>query len=749
MTSLPAPVPTSTPPDSRRWRIALLVAGVMLSARICLAFVTDPTLLRLGTDLASVGMSGAMAAILLWTAWVVRPPLSRSAHGWLLLGLGLLLWLGGSLFWLRANLLGLKPSGSLADIFFILFYPLFLSGVLLLPRAKRTPLAWVGLALDLAVATIAGLAALWVLFVGPTIASHFQHEHADPFDLFISLAYPTGDLLVLWAAIALMASGQVAGMRGSSRLLATAAAVLVVTDTIYGYQLLHGTYVSGNWLGIAWNLALALMGLAGAAAQSAHRTTGSPSRSPRAALGPLILSSISFAIAWLVISWSPTVPGLQVVEFGVLAMIILTVVRQALGMMENRTLTARLQALNEDLDGRVHERTAALEVANEHLRQAQKMEAIGRLAGGVAHDFNNLLTVIIGNAELLRRQAVLAPADSLHLESISTTAGRAAELTRQLLAFSRRTPLTPQAIDVTAIVSEVERMLRRVLPPQISLVIETSGPPPIVFADASQLVQVVMNLALNARDALLPAGGPLTIATSRVVITAQTVGQFGDELDARIGEFAVLTIRDAGTGMDEATRARIFEPFFTTKPPGAGTGLGLATVHGIVRQSGGWITVDSAPGHGSTFTIYLDLLHDTPSGVTRIMPAVMPHNLTGTRILLVEDEPAVQLVAFHSLSDLGCEVTKTSNAEEALIAFERLRGQLDLVISDGIMPGLRGQELIARLREQVPGFPAVLCSGYTGEDATEIPADVVFLAKPFTADTIARAVYRALHPTSH
>ncbi len=726
-----------------RWWVGIVLACLLTGGRAICHFLPHDHQQKIITDVISIAMSGSMAVILLWTAVALRPAGARFSMGWLLLGLSMATWMVGDVMWLRINLVGGDPNGSLADIFFLLNYPTFLAGVLCLPRQRRTSIEWVRLGLDLGVATCAGLAVLWVLIAEPQIVSFLKSETAQALELVIALAYPTGDLLLLWAAIALIANGRILGMETSSRLLVAASALLAFTDTMYGYQLLNDTYHSGNWLGILWSCALGLIGVAGASARMVPQDVEPPGpNSARPAVGSLVLSSVCFAIAWLVVAMSPVAPGLQVVEIGVLVMIVLTIIRQGLVMIENQQLTSRLKLINEDLDGRVRERTADLEAANERLRQAQKMEAIGRLAGGVAHDFNNLLTVIIGNTDLLRRRSAGDPATSAHLDSIASTAGRAAELTRQLLAFSRRTPLAPQATDLTSIVGEVETMLRRVLPSGIQLKIHHHGPPPVIYADSGQMVQVLMNLAINARDAL-PAGGTLTLATSIVTLSADQVVEMPD---ARCGSFAVLTVEDSGIGMDDATRSRLFEPFFTTKPPGAGTGLGLATVHGIVRQSGGWISVVSAVGQGSSFHVYLELLDDTPSSITRVVSVLAPERLVGLRILLVEDEPTVRLIAFHTLVALGCTVVQASDAAEALMVFAAHQGRFDLLISDGIMPGMRGQALIAELRISVPGLPAVLCSGYTGEEVAEVPHDVVFLAKPFTADTLALTVQRALQP---
>ena len=727
-----------------RWWVTVGVVGLVVVCRVACNFLPHDQFQKIVADVLSIVMSGSMSVILLWTAVAVRTPGMRCSPGWLLLGLAMLMWMIADIIWFKATLVEGNPSGTLGDFFFLAFYPLFLAGVLFLPRHRRTRMEWIYLSLDMGVATCAGLAVLWVLIVGPTLQTEVGKDPQTAMQLFIALSYPTGDLLVMWASIALIASGRIHGMILSTRMLAAAGAILVFADTVYGYQLLENTYKNGNWLGIFWSGSLGLVGLAGAAAQPMSMTQQhNIIVSQRPAVGSLLLSSVCFIIAWIVVSWSPVAPGLQVVEVGVLVMIVLTVVRQGLGMIENHRLTARLRLINEDLDARVRERTADLEIVNEHLRQAQKMEAIGRLAGGVAHDFNNLLTVIIGNADLLKRHHAHNPAATSHLESISLTAGRAADLTRQLLAFSRRTPLLPQATILPEIVDEVDAMLRRVLPPEIRLVIDHHGEPPVVYADPSQLVQVVMNLAINARDALT-SGGSLTISTSRLTLDVQAAEHM---LGARVGNFAVLSVSDTGTGMDAETCRRMFEPFFTTKAPGSGTGLGLATVHGIVNQTGGWISVESAIGHGSTFKIYLDLHADTPSGITRIVPALSAKNLQGLRIVLVDDEPSVKLVAYHTLVALGCVVHTAMNGEEAVTVFEQQGKSIDLVITDGIMPGMRGQDLILALRKKVPGLPAILCSGYAGEKTHDIPRDVVFLAKPFTAETLAQAVRRAI-PTS-
>jgi signal transduction histidine kinase/ActR/RegA family two-component response regulator len=370
----------------------------------------------------------------------------------------------------------------------------------------------------------------------------------------------------------------------------------------------------------------------------------------------------------------------------------------------------------------------------EQLTQARKMEAIGRLAGGVAHDFNNLLLVMIGRSELLLRQ--LGADDPLRpgLELIEKTAGRAADLTRQLLAFSRKQMLQPVTLDLNATVFSMGEMLGRVIGEDIAFVTALDPELGSVRADPSQIEQIVLNLAVNARDAM-PNGGRLTIETSNVELDATYARH---DLEVRPGPHVMLAVSDTGIGMDEDTRARMFEPFFTTKGPGKGTGLGLATVYGVVKQSGGYIWVYSEPARGTTFKIYLPRV-DQASG-TEESPPPTAHAAQGREtVLLVEDEAAVRELLRDIVEANGYTVLEARDASEALEVSERYSGPIHLLLTDVVMPGMSGRQLADDLTKLRPGMMVLYMSGYTDHAIVHhgvLDADAVFLQKPFTADAL-------------
>ncbi|MBV9491390.1 MAG: response regulator [Verrucomicrobia bacterium] len=375
------------------------------------------------------------------------------------------------------------------------------------------------------------------------------------------------------------------------------------------------------------------------------------------------------------------------------------------------------------------------------LRQAQKMEAIGRLAGGVAHDFNNLLLVILGHSEML---ALNAPPEDPHrgsLTEISRAAEQAASLTRQLLAFSRQQVVEPTPLDFNALVAELQQMLRRLIGEDVQL--QTVMQPGLswVRADPGQLGQVIMNLAVNARDAM-PQGGRLTIETREVELDAAYAKAYPG---LSPGRSALLVVTDTGCGMTPDVQAHIFEPFFTTKPVGQGTGLGLSVVHGIVQQSGGHIEVWSLPGVGTTFKIYLPALEDASLQQPPSVPNP-PLRRGRETILLVEDEGPVRATAALLLRSLGYEVLEASGAPEALRLAETAPGPIDLLMADVVMPGRSGRELADRLRQRLPGLKVLFQSGYTGEmvDRYGALAEGGFLQKPFRLETLAEKVREIL-----
>jgi two-component system cell cycle sensor histidine kinase/response regulator CckA len=376
----------------------------------------------------------------------------------------------------------------------------------------------------------------------------------------------------------------------------------------------------------------------------------------------------------------------------------------------------------------------------DQLNQAQKMEAIGQLAGGVAHDFNNILTAITGYSDLALRHLPAEDPMKTNLEEIKAAALRAAGLTRQLLAFSRKQVLQPRVIDLNAVVTDISKMLRRLIGEHIELSTHARRHPALVKADRGQVEQVIMNLAVNARDAM-PSGGRLRIETDIVA------GAADNPADLPPGEHVVLRISDTGTGMSAETRSRLFEPFFTTKEPGKGTGLGLATCYGIVKQSGGHITVDSEPGKGTTFRIYLPLATEPVAE-----PAAAPQSAEMPRgretILLVEDEMVVRELAGMILEDLGYRVLSADHGEEALrLADQHGNEPLPLLLTDVVMPIMGGREVAERLRAKHPGLKVIFSSGYTDDAIAEpgLPDSATwFLEKPYTPDALARKVREAL-----
>jgi two-component system, cell cycle sensor histidine kinase and response regulator CckA len=377
------------------------------------------------------------------------------------------------------------------------------------------------------------------------------------------------------------------------------------------------------------------------------------------------------------------------------------------------------------------------------LRQAQKMEAVGRLAGGVAHDFNNLLMVIKGHTELLLN--ALTPSDQItrKIEQIDRSADRASALTRQLLAFSRRQVLQPQVISLNAIVDEMGKLLPRLIGEDIDLVIRVDKNLGNIRADASQMEQVIMNLAVNARDAM-PNGGKLLIETANASIDNTYTASHPL---MKAGQYVQLVVTDSGIGMNAETQAHIFEPFFTTKEKGKGTGLGLATVYGIVKQSGGFIWVYSELGKGTSFKIYLPRVgqmedHIAPPRTTTELPK-------GTEtVLLTEDEQDVREIAREFLESAGYRVIEAKDGADAIRLAAAHRGEIQLLVTDMVMPGMTGQELAVRLQAEYPGLNVVFMSGYSEHAATEMadadPA-VRLLTKPFSRSAILRTVGEILH----
>jgi two-component system, cell cycle sensor histidine kinase and response regulator CckA len=390
-----------------------------------------------------------------------------------------------------------------------------------------------------------------------------------------------------------------------------------------------------------------------------------------------------------------------------------------------------------------------LKRAEERTRWAQRMEAVGRLAGGVAHEVNNMMTIIIGFGDLLSK-AELPPDRQRDIEEIRKAAARAAKITQQLLAFSRQQILQPADLDLNDVVTAIIPVLQLLLPANIRVESALSAAPAPVHADRAQLEQVLINLAFNARDAM-PGGGFIRLATgSRRLDAPEGERLIGVAIPA--ARYALLTVSDTGSGMDSATLTHAFEPFFTTKPAGSGTGLGLATVYGIVKQSGGYVWVESTPRVGTTFTVALPQV-DRPAlpGATTDPAQKGDHEQSGATVLVVENEEGVRELTRRVLEGEGCRVFEARSGEDAASALERFGSEIDLVLADVILPDMGAAELERRVAESRQDTSILYMSAYSRDEIVErslIPADRPFVQKPFTAADLIEAVWREMDARS-
>jgi PAS domain S-box-containing protein len=421
-----------------------------------------------------------------------------------------------------------------------------------------------------------------------------------------------------------------------------------------------------------------------------------------------------------------------------------------------RERTADLLRSNQALQAEIARRELALKQRDEeqqrakHLEeqlvQTQRMEAIGRLAGGVAHDFNNLLGVILGNSELLLQNESLDKRLSERIQEIKMAGEEATAVTRQLLAFSRQQVLAPQILDLNVVLQDLQPLLTRIVRESIRFEMELGKHVGSIKIDRSQLAQVILNLVANARDAMT-SGGRLKMETSNIELGESYAHE---HVDVRPGPYVQLSVTDSGTGMDRETVSRIFEPFFTTKEKGRGSGLGLATVYGIVRQSGGHIWVYSEPGLGTTFKIYFPRITQASDSLARIAPPASLSTAAET-ILLVEDSKLLAKVTRDFLVGDGYEVLMASNPREAISIAENHHAPIHLLLTDVVMPDINGRELAERLRAKRPEMKVLYMSGYTNGILSEHafrPEDWAFLEKPFSHDALSRKVRHILNPAA-
>jgi signal transduction histidine kinase/CheY-like chemotaxis protein len=535
----------------------------------------------------------------------------------------------------------------------------------------------------------------------------------------VSVGYPVADAILL---VAIMQVYFASGVRGPSlRALVGVFAALLVADIGYGVQALGGSYFAGDWLDAGWLAAYVLSAFAALhpSMRVFSRERQRPGRLTYRRLAAVGIAVLAIPLV-MVVAPDRSHHGLELYVTAAwgCAMIVLVFARMGLLLAEHRRRESEQVRLEEQL------------------RQSQKMEAVGKLAGGIAHDFNNLLLVVRGHAELARAAASDGSATvRSDLDTILGAVEKAASLTQQLLAFSRRQVLQPKVVDLNEIVRHAEGLLRRVIGADVEVDVALERGPWRVVADPGQLIQVLLNLAVNARDAM-PRGGRLSLRTERVVADGHDPEP---RLAARPGSYVLLSVADTGVGMDAETRARAFEPFFTTKPLGTGTGLGLATVLGIVEQSGGFVFIESERGHGTTVRILLPATEEAASvEPEKPEPEPEPEHAPAGRetIVLVEDDDAVRGLVAAMLEAQGYAVYATGDPFEAI---ERCRrGPCDLLLTDVVMPKLGGRTVARRVRAVAPDTRIILMSGYVDGSVDDI--GFPFLQKPFTSEVLARTV---------
>ena len=782
---------------------------------------------------------------------------SQKRRAWTLIAIAFLMYFIGNVMWGYYELvLSTDLSVTLADVPYLCYYPICLAGLLTFPMTQsgRSRLTFL---LDAGTVMLGAGLVIWYLILRPVA----QAEHPSSLEAVVTLAYPVGNIVLLFGVVAVLLRRPPQIVGRALRILTLAIFFDAIADFGYAYQTLDNNYFGGQWPDYFYMLGFVLMAFSAqsqirlAQAKKTESNDLVPGKSSFSWL-PYAAVAVAYSLLLYVAYKFQRDHGTEPIVWltiGAFLITALVVARQIVALRENSQLLAdrsareseaRFVALvqhasdvitimkpdgellymtpsgervfgyrNSDLVGKrlrglidpadreralanfaavceepgktqsfefrlrhnneswldveavatnlLHEPNvtgivvnsrditerkkaeAALHASEEKLRQSQKMEAVGQLAGGVAHDFNNLLAVIIGYADMLHRRLSAAGDERMirHVEEIKKAGDRARSLTRQLLAFSRKQVLQPKLLDLNAVVNDMDKMLRRLIGENIDMHTKLDAEIGQVKADPGQVEQVLMNLVVNARDAM-PDGGCLTIETANVEINPTFInGQRAVEP----GPYVMIAVSDTGQGMSAEVQAHIFEPFFTTKEKGKGTGLGLSTVYGIARQSGGSVSVYSEPGHGTAFKIFLPrVAGERPVAETKIEKAAPPGTET---VLLVEDEESVRQMAQEILQLSGYSVLDACNGSEAVKVSEQHKGLIDIMVTDVVMPLLGGRELAEKLALTRPEMRVLYMSGYTDDAIVRhgvLDGRASFLEKPFTPDAFTRKIREVL-----
>ncbi len=745
---------TAPPGPTRRWPFLLAVGAAIAVGALDLSWTYwqfgGERATQYWSDLIAVPVPAA-AAIACWVA--ARRREGRARRAWILLGAGAMSWAIGEAIWSFYELaLGRDvPFPGYADIGFLGLIPFGVAGLLTFPSVARSVTAQGRALLDGMIIAGSLFFVGWRTVIGPT----YREGTGSTLEKVVGLAYPIGDVVIL-SMVLFLALRAARRHRGALAFIGGGLAVLAVADSGFIYQNLHETYASGSLIDPLWEIGFLLMML-GAVIAIPAREQPEIDRGPGGFSVVLpyvcVVVVVVFAAVWRV-EGTLDAP----LFWTMLAVLLLVVVRQLLTMLDNYVLTRTLESrVRELVESDITERERLQREREEmqtQLNHARRLESLGNMAGAVAHDFNNILGVILGFTSHIRTVLAdrrgLSPAEERGeideaLEQIERASNRAANLTKQLLTFSRREPAQTRVIDLNKIVRDMEEVLVRTVPETITVRLALTPVVAPIKADPGQIEQVLTNLAMNARDAM-PAGGQLTIATAVAML---------DEGQARLrpgltpGRHVRLIVRDNGRGMTPDVAARVFDPFFTTKPKGSGTGLGLATVYGIVSQAGGTIRVDSAPNRGAAFTIYLPASEEeiAREPVREFVLDRSPG--AGETVLVAEDDASMLELVCKTLAEHGYRVVSARNGVEGFAAAER-DGPIDVVVTDVVMPQMSGPELINHLRRTHPDLPAVCMSGYAEPivNPAEIGAGVLFIGKPFKPDQLLAVLRQALTPAA-